>query len=197
MKRILRIIGNIGSGKSTLLELIKKLLPAAYYLYEPVSDNPILPLFYSSQEDWAASIQTFMETTYYQRTRAAPDQQIVTDYGLTRVFTAVLHADGLIDEVQLSALMAMIDRYEPALPETQYLYLPTPPDICLGRINERGRYCEKAIGIDYLVKLHKAYIDFVSTTQDRVFAWTEDSDLEEFLDRYINNKEAELWLEPK
>lgn len=167
-KKVIRIIGNIGSGKTTLAQKILEKKPDFGAVWEPVEDNPLLPLFYNNPKLWAASIQTFMETTYYQRVKQCEQNQIVTDYGITAVFTKVLKQDGFLDYTQYLALAEMMSIYSGLGPKTIFVFLDVDYMECARRMQQRGRECEKNIEIEYFKKLGIEYQNFYKSLHGRI-----------------------------
>lgn len=53
---LITLSGIIGSGKSSLTEILSKELGTKAY-YEPVEDNPVLPIFYKGNEIAAKNAQ--------------------------------------------------------------------------------------------------------------------------------------------
>jgi deoxyadenosine/deoxycytidine kinase len=167
-KRIIRIIGNIGAGKTTLLdELTDHIIEKFSIISEPVSENPILPLFYENQKFWSANMQSFMEVFYYQKLTEVKEKLIFTDYGLTKVFTEVLRKQNFLDENQYRAIDAFISVYHSCF-DTLYIYLDTPPEVCHERIQKRGRHCEQGIELSYLEDLHEEYSRFANDKSNQV-----------------------------
>jgi len=163
---IIRIIGNIGSGKSTLLNFLKKERPDYFILDEPVETNPLLDLYYKEPEKWGMHLQVFMEDAYYQGLQESKKDNILTDFGLTRVFTQTLHKQGFLDTKRFEMLKIISNKYEVSLPKPIYFYIMTEPKICLKRIKSRGRICEQNIKLDYLKDLDFFYKEFIENQKN-------------------------------
>lgn len=162
--KLIRIIGNIGSGKSTLLEkLLKTVANGIQCIYEPVEENPLLPLFYARPDEFSFPMQTFMQNYFYMQTERLVSQDVkraITDYGLTEVFSGVLRDQEFLSGQQFRSIMDMTEKLQSKNMETLYIYLDIKPSICLERIRSRARPCELVITLEYLSNLKAAYDAF-------------------------------------
>lgn len=114
-------------------------------------------------------LQIFMEDAYYQGVKKAERFKILTDFGLTRVFTKALHKQKFLDEERFEMLAIISKKYEACLPEPVYFFINTPPETCLQRIRLRGRTCEQNIKLNYLENLDFFYREFLKKKKEQGF----------------------------
>ena len=169
------IEGNIGAGKSTLCEQIGKKLPCDI-VQEPVnkwthmddsdSEN-ILMKFYKDKTRWG---YTFQNMAFLTRVQAIQqpcsypvrfiERSIYTD---KNCFAKNCHKDKQISDLEWYIYKNWFSWLEEQfkLKPCGFIYLRATPDVCLERINTRGRSEEKKIEIEYLQSLHEYHEDWL------------------------------------
>lgn len=198
--KVYRLIGNIGSGKTTIFENIldQPACKEVKTIYEPVEHAKILEAYYSNPKIYAFATQAFFEQYYWKTVVSLTSSQqmqpritkvktengkevidifnieksILTDYGVTQVFTKSLIKQEILSPLDEIILNNMFDFYRNGFGKkitTHYLYLRIPPDVCLERIRRRGREYEQRITLDYLKQLHDCYEEFVQENINNVY----------------------------
>lgn len=151
----------IGAGKSTVTRELSKLmsLPAAY---ESVSDNPVLPLYYSDRKRYGFHLQMYflerrvndMQSMYEVETVAhnhvISDRSIIEDKA---IFATQLHDTGMMNDVEfdiytknLETDLKLLDGYKHltnGTPEDLLIFLNPSFERTLEQIVERGRTFEQ------------------------------------------------------
>lgn len=164
------VLGVIGSGKTTFAQALQKAIIAKYGrcegLWEPVEENPLLPLYYKDPHRYALSMQIYMLNRRLEQQRVAQDLALmgvssVQDSSLfgDSCFVEMLRKDGILspEEVDVySQLFANMSR--DVMYPSLVVYLNCDPEVAKSRIMKRGRECEKGIPVEYLAKL-KAELD--------------------------------------
>ena len=179
MTRIISIDGNIGSGKSTLVEKMKEYYTDTQsdstinmkicFLQEPVDiwdtitdkeGKTILEHFYSNQEKYSFAFQMMAYISRLATIKTAlkkrydiifTERSIFTD---CNVFAKMLYDDGKMSEIEYTIYNKWFDEFINDLPEVEYIYLKTDPEIAFNRIIKRGRIGEN-IPLEYLTKCHE------------------------------------------
>ncbi len=156
------IAGNIGVGKSMVTDLLGERLGWDTY-YEPVDDNPYLEDFYLDMLRWSFHLQVYFLSKRFglQRTIIHSGHSAVQDrtiYEDTEIFARILYRRGMMEERDYhnyrELFAAMVEYLRP--PDL-ILYLRAQPESVVGRIQARGRDCEKDIDRDYIQELHDSY----------------------------------------
>ena len=177
MTRIISIDGNIGSGKSTLVEKIKNnytnnkiyknlnfcFLQEPVDIWNTITDNhgkTIIENFYSNPEKYAFAFQMMAYISRLVTIKKAVKQNydiiftersIFTDYN---VFAKMLYDDGKMNEIEFKIYNTWFDEFMNDLPDIEYIYLKTDPEVAFDRIIKRNRKGEN-IPLDYLTKCHE------------------------------------------
>jgi deoxyadenosine/deoxycytidine kinase len=168
--------GNIGAGKSTL---IKALGDTAVIVDEPVKEwmelkdsngTSILELFYDDPKRYAYTFQHASMMTRTQKVldameRGYPEvllseRSLVTDH---EIFVKTLHKDGTITDLEYKLYCMTLQMFieNRGVYPTAFIYMDTPPEICLERIRKRAREGEEHITLEYLQKLHEAHVNWL------------------------------------
>ncbi len=174
---IISIEGNIGVGKSTFVEKVLKanwgnceIVPEPIDLWNQITDESgrnILHTFYSDIKRYAYSFQNVacitrmmkMEETF----RNSPNKYIFLDRSLAtdaNVFEKMLFDSGMMTEQEHKMYLLWYDFYWKYVRDRNtnksiHIYLKCDAEICLQRIQKRGRDEEKGITIEYLNDLNK------------------------------------------
>ena len=174
-KYIFSIEGNIGSGKTTIIHHLQRLYKDVLLVEEPVKDWQNLEgenLLKKKNEDlnrWGYSFEAYvLITKMNELTKIADsDKKIVliercmlTD----KAFFDVNVQNGLstpMEEAMFQNLFEFLSRnIYPKL--SGIIYLDTPVEECIKRMEERGRKEEKSIKADYLTQLDEHFKQVVN-----------------------------------
>jgi deoxyguanosine kinase len=156
------IEGPIGSGKTTLARLLAERFDVQL-LSEKAEANPFLPRFYQDAQRYALPTQLFF---LFQRSRE------ISDMTQRDMFIKPTIADFFLDKDPLFARLNLDDE-EYALYHQIYshlqlkspkpdliVYLQTPVDALVARIEERNISYEQEIPHEYVERLAEAYSEF-------------------------------------
>ncbi|CAM2872667.1 deoxynucleoside kinase [Fructilactobacillus fructivorans] len=161
--------GMIGVGKTTLTGKI-----AAHYgtepFYEPVGDNPVLPLYYKDPKQYGFLLQIyFLNKRFSMIKKALKQDNNVLDRSIYEdaLFTKENNAEGNISDVELEVYLKLLDNMMAELKELPkkspdlLVYAYSDFDTILYRIKKRGRDYEQwdnDPGLEeYYYKMWKAY----------------------------------------
>ncbi|RRG17977.1 deoxynucleoside kinase [Weissella viridescens] len=164
--------GMIGVGKTTLTDLIAKHMGTEAF-FEPVGDNPVLPLYYADPKQYGFLLQIyFLNKRFAMIKRALADDNNVLDRSIYEdaLFTQENHREGNISDAELDVYMQLLDNM---MAELQTMRKSRPDlmvfanadfDTILYRIKKRGRDYEQfednAELRDYYYKMWSAYQDW-------------------------------------
>ena len=173
---IYTIEGNIAAGKTTLgISLAATGL--AGFIPEPVSiwqnryDENLLELFYSDKKRWAFTFQLAAFTT---RAKTWADVMALLDhskvfldrsiYADRYIFAKSLHLEGAMTDTEYKIYTDMWDwmEFNWCVEPTKIIYVKTPPELCLERIDERNRGEEAGVPIEYLRDIHQMHEEWLS-----------------------------------
>lgn len=169
--------GMIGLGKSTVAEILGKHFGSDIF-YESVEGNPILPLFYSSNEEEVLKNRyPFLLQLYFLNTRFKSIKEALVNNN--NVLDRSIYEDwyfakknkdlGRISDLEMSIYEDLLDNMLEELEELPkkapdiMVYLKGPFDTVLKRIALRGRDFEIDDSLrDYYYFLWKDYDDWVN-----------------------------------
>lgn len=143
--------GMIGVGKTTLTGLIADHLGTKAF-YEPVGDNPVLPLYYSDPKNYGFLLQIyFLNKRFAMIKKALADDNNVLDRSIYEdaLFTKENNAEGNISDTELNVYLQLLDNMMTELTELPkkapdlMVYSETDFDTILYRIKKRGRDYEQ------------------------------------------------------
>ena len=154
--------GPIGCGKTTLAKMLADKFPVDY-LSEKAEANPFLPRFYQDAQRYALPTQLFF---LFQRANQ------MTDLSQRDMFAKPIVADFFLEKDPIFARLNLDDE-EYALYHNIYthlqlkapkpdlvIYLQTPLDALMERIEERSVTYEQDIPREYIERLANAYSEF-------------------------------------
>ncbi len=185
---MITLAGIIGSGKSSLTEILSRELGSIPF-YEPVEDNPVLPLFYKGNElaakkrqagekdatnPYAYLLQTFflnrrfmmMKKTLQSRNNIL-DRSIYEDAMFMRMNTEMGNATQVEYSIYQELLTNILEELNHVVPSNDYnlmILIKVSYDTMVSRIKKRGREYEQIEKdpslIDYYGRLLKYYEEF-------------------------------------
>lgn len=164
--------GMIGVGKTTLTSLIAEHFGTKAF-YEPVGDNPVLPLYYSDPKQYGFLLQIyFLNRRFDMIKQALADDNNVLDRSIYEdaLFTAENHKDGNITDAEMEVYTQLLDNMMAELHKLPkkapdlLVYAETDFETILYRIKKRGRDYEQFDENDelrqYYFRIWSAYRDW-------------------------------------
>lgn len=156
------IEGPIGCGKTTLASKFADRFPANLLL-ENAAANPFLPKFYQDAERYALPTQLFF---LFQRTEQIRELSQRDLFGEATIADFFLEKDPLFARLNLNdeefALYRQIYQHQQLQTTAPDLviYLQTPVDTLLKRVEHRNIHYEQTISREYLAQLAEMYGEF-------------------------------------
>lgn len=158
------IEGNIGAGKTTLAHLLAKHFDARLVL-EQFADNPFLPKFYESPQQYAFPLELFFMAERFKQLKELIQQKdlfqsiTITDYLFTKclLFAKVNLPD---DEYRLYQRLFDIIHQQLLQPEI-LIYLHAPVTKLQQNIKKRNRSYEQRIPDEYLFSIQETYTHYI------------------------------------
>lgn len=156
------IDGNIGSGKTEVIRALARDLGGGVRVFEePVQDwTELLPLFYASPSEWGLAFSLKVLLGFRQVPTDPHDfcQACVVERSpLTNrhVFAQLLYNDGSLTQQEWD----LFKEYHDVLgwsPDA-VVFIDTPTNVCMHRIQERGRVGEAQVTEEYLRRVEFQY----------------------------------------
>lgn len=160
------IEGPIGSGKTTLARKLADRFPVNLLL-EKAEANPFLARFYQDSERYALPTQLFF---LYQRSNQIRDLNQQDIFGDAIIADFFLEKDPLFarlnlndEEFSLYRQIYQTMQVQATKPDL-VIYLQTPVDALIERVEHRNISYEQDIPRDYLTRLSDAYSEFFQFT---------------------------------
>lgn len=164
--------GMIGVGKTTLTGKIAAHLHTKAF-YEPVGENPVLPLYYKNPKQYGFLLQIyFLNKRFSMIKHALTNDNNVLDRSIYEdaLFTKENNEEGNISDTELSVYLKLLDNMMKDLNQLPkkapdlMVYSETDFDTILYRIKKRGRDYEQIDNRpdlkDYYYKMWNAYKDW-------------------------------------
>ena len=161
--------GMIGVGKTTLTDLIAKHLGTQAF-FEPVGENPVLPLYYADPKQYGFLLQIyFLNKRFAMIKKALTDDNNVLDRSIYEdaLFTQENHREGNISDAELDVYMTLLNNMMAEIQTMQkgrpdlMVFADADFDTILYRIKKRGRDYEQFEDNDelrsYYFKMWSAY----------------------------------------
>ena len=164
--------GMIGVGKTTLTAKIADHLHTKAF-FEPVGENPVLPLYYKDPKQYGFLLQIyFLNKRFSMIKQALSDDNNVLDRSIYEdaLFTKENNAEGNISDTELDVYLKLFDNMMsdlnklPKKAPDLMVYSETSFETILYRIKKRGRDYEQIDNNpelkDYYYKMWSAYQDW-------------------------------------
>jgi deoxyguanosine kinase len=158
------IEGNIGAGKTTLATLLSKSFNARLIL-EEFAENPFLPKFYESPEQYAFPLELFFMAERYKQlkdllqTKDMFQNVTISDYLFTK---CLLFAKVNLPDEEFRLYQKLFEIINPQILQPDILiYLHTPVSKLQENIKKRNRQYEQSIPNDYLFNLQETYTQYI------------------------------------
>ncbi|WP_270359633.1 deoxynucleoside kinase [Limosilactobacillus mucosae] len=164
--------GMIGVGKTTLTAKIADHLHTKAF-FEPVGENPVLPLYYKDTKQYGFLLQIyFLNKRFSMIKQALSDDNNVLDRSIYEdaLFTKENNAEGNISDTELDVYLKLLDNMMsdlnklPKKAPDLMVYSETSFETILYRIKKRGRDYEQIDNNpelkDYYYKMWSAYQDW-------------------------------------
>lgn len=164
--------GMIGVGKTTLTAKIADHLHTKAF-FEPVGENPVLPLYYKDPKQYGFLLQIyFLNKRFSMIKQALSDDNNVLDRSIYEdaLFTKENNAEGNISDTELDVYLKLLDNMMsdlnklPKKAPDLMVYSETSFETILYRIKKRGRDYEQLDNNpelkDYYYKMWSAYQDW-------------------------------------
>lgn len=159
---MITVAGSIGVGKTTFTELVSDDLGTKPF-YEPVGDNPILPLYYQNPKKYGFLLQIyFLNKRFELIKKAYKEDNNVLDRSIYEdlLFTKINLKNGNMAQQEfdvyenlLNNMMEEISVLPKKSPDLM-VYLYADFDVLLNRIKSRGREYEQTDSNPELVKYY-------------------------------------------
>ncbi|GAK30686.1 deoxyguanosine kinase [Weissella oryzae SG25] len=143
--------GMIGVGKTTLTELISNHLGTQAF-FEPVGENPVLPLYYADPKQYGFLLQIyFLNKRFAMIKKALADDNNVLDRSIYEdaLFTKENHSSGNISDAELDVYMTLLNNMMDEIKSMQkgrpdlMVFADADFETILYRIKKRGRDYEQ------------------------------------------------------
>ena len=158
------IEGNIGAGKTTLAHLLSKHFNARLIL-EEFADNPFLPKFYESPEQYAFPLELFFMAERYKQlkdllqTKDMFQNVTISDYLFTK---CLLFAKINLGDEEFRLYQKLFDIINPQIVQPDILiYLHASVSKLKDNIKKRNRGYEQNISNEYLFSLQETYTQYI------------------------------------
>ena len=187
---IVSIEGNIGSGKSTILQWVAHHFrdnSSIVFVDEPINDwntikdedgTTLFEKFYKEPHRYSFPFQVLAINSRIQAIKSAIDTNknsiIITERSLYAdhlIFARRLHDIGHISKIEYDIYMKSYNTFIAEYPVYLLLYLDTPPDMCMERLQERNRFGECKITMNYIESCdayHKRFI-LTNIAKDNIY----------------------------
>jgi deoxyguanosine kinase len=158
------IEGNIGAGKTTLAHILSKHYNGRLIL-EEFADNPFLPKFYESPEQYAFPLELFFMAERYKQlkdllqTKDMFQSVTISDYLFTK---CLLFAKVNLPDEEFRLYQKLFEIINPQIIQPEILiYLHSPVNKLQENIRKRNREYEQSIPNDYLFTLQETYTQYI------------------------------------
>lgn len=158
---LISIEGNIGCGKSTVLSVLEA--DGWVTKQEPVDEwGEMLSLYYKDPITWSLAFN--LKVLHSFQKLPSGDLVIVerSPGACRHVFGQLSYNDEHLSPASWNIFKGYHERlgWEPDM----YVYIDTPAEQCLERIEKRGRDCEQHLTLEYLHRIEFQYHNFMKFT---------------------------------
>lgn len=156
------IDGNIGCGKTTVIKRLNDDIRIPIFL-EPLQKwNDLLTLFYENPSKWAFPFNLEVMTSFHEwKYNTFPAIYERSPLSCRKVFTQLNHESGHMHHLELMVFDKIYK--ELSWNPDALIYIQTDPNICVSRMRERARECEKDVPLEYIEKVHQKYEDMIDS----------------------------------
>lgn len=162
------IEGNIGCGKTTVIKKLNDSIRIPIFL-EPLHKwHDLLTLFYNDPSKWAFPFNLEVLTSFSEwTTNAFPAIYERSPLSCRHVFTQLNYESGHMHKLELSVFDKIFKElsWKPHF----IIYIRTDPTICVERMKQRARECEKEVPLEYIEAVHKKYEEMIKKNSFGVF----------------------------
>jgi deoxyadenosine/deoxycytidine kinase len=158
------IEGNIGAGKTTLAHLLSRHFNARLIL-EQFADNPFLPKFYESPQQYAFPLELFFMAERFKQLKDLIQQKdlfqnvTISDYLFTK---CLLFAKINLPEDEFRLYQRLFEIINQQLIQPDILiYLHSSVQKLQQNIKKRNRLYEQNIADDYLFSIQETYTNYI------------------------------------
>ena len=160
---MITVAGSIGVGKTTFTEMVSKDLGTKPF-YEPVGDNPILPLYYQNPKKYGFLLQIYFLNKRFELIKQAyKEDNNVLDRSIYEdlLFTKINLKNGNMAQQEYDVYKNLLDNMMEeisVLPKKSpdlMVYLYADFDILLDRVRSRGREYEQTDTNPELVEYYR------------------------------------------
>jgi deoxyadenosine kinase len=170
--KFITVSGIIGVGKTTLCKNLAKSMEMKPE-FEPVKENPYLPLFYGDMATYSFPMQIFLLSKRFRQHQGIVwnDKAVIQDRSIYEdpIFAKMLRDGGLMTPLDFENYSELFINMTNFLHRPDLIvYLDVDPEVAMERIKSRGRECEKDITLDYLKSLRDGYEDWLKDISRRI-----------------------------
>lgn len=175
------VLGCIGSGKTSISKALQQVIEQeegeCHGFYEPVEDNPLLPLYYKDPNRYAFPMQIYMLNRRFEQQMLAQDLALsgkssVQDSSIfgDSCFVEMLKKDGIMSQQEVDVYSDLfLNMTRNVMYPTLVVYLNCSPKKALERVKHRNRDCEVNIPIEYLASLKSELDEFIDDFRKYTF----------------------------
>lgn len=206
------IDGLIGAGKSTLIDKLKDNLLVINNIHivylpenieywikfaDPIKNKNIIELFYEDKKRYAFEFQLIILLSMVEMFESIMNCNkhliIISERSVetsVKVFQKILYETGYISNIQYNILHNLYIQLKTKINCINgIIYLDTPIDICMTRINTRKRTGESNIYMSYMITLQYEYLNYIKNYKNIFLEYNTDtyiSDICNFISNDIN-----------
>jgi deoxyadenosine/deoxycytidine kinase len=154
---IITVDGNIGCCKTSILNYFHRHFKTAVDL-EPVENwtQHLNKLYMNEKESsYTFQIKVWMDRCWIQeKSENVLIMMERSPHFIKNVFIQKAFEDSTITKDEYDLLHNLHARTDQLWKPHAYIYLNSDPDMCLQRVNKRGRLCEKQLKHEYIQRIH-------------------------------------------
>jgi len=164
---IITLDGNIGCYKTSILNYFHRYYKTSIDI-EPVDNwNEYLKDIYNSNKSsYDFQLKVWLDRCWIQEKSNSIILMERSPHFIKNVFVKKAHEDNTINNEEYDNLLHFHKTTDELWKPSGIIYLRSNPNMCLKRINKRGRESEKNIKIEYIKRIHelheKTYTDLIN-----------------------------------